>query len=89
MFTGTCRYTGLPVRLVYRFFLVLPLQAGKSGHRLYYNCTDKKNVQRLGLQKKCTGMCRKLKKVGPVDDWYGTWWLVQVSIEIRTMAMRA
>ena len=34
-YTGTCRYTGLPVCPVYRLFLVLPLQAGKSGHRLY------------------------------------------------------
>ena len=28
------RFAGLPVCPVYRFFLVLPLQAGKSGHRL-------------------------------------------------------
>ena len=35
VFPGTCWYTGLPVCPVYRFFLVLPLQAGKSGHRLY------------------------------------------------------
>ena len=34
-YTGTCPCTGLPVCPVYRFFLVLPLQAGKSGHRLY------------------------------------------------------
>ena len=38
---GTCgrfpRYTGLPDCPVYRFFLVLPLQAGKSGHRMYFH----------------------------------------------------
>ena len=28
-------FPGIPVCPVYRFFLVLPLQAGKSGHRLY------------------------------------------------------
>ena len=28
-------FPGMPVCPVYRFFLVLPLQAGKSGHRLY------------------------------------------------------
>ena len=28
-------FHGIPVCPVYRFFLVLPLQAGKSGHRLY------------------------------------------------------
>ena len=28
-------FPGIPVCPVYRFFLVLPLQAGRSGHRLY------------------------------------------------------
>ena len=28
-------FPGIPVCPVYRFFLVLPLQAGKPGHRLY------------------------------------------------------
>ena len=35
VFPGIPACTGLPVCPVYRFFLVLPLQAGKSGHRLY------------------------------------------------------
>ena len=30
-------FPGIPVCPVYRFFLVLPLQAGKSGYRLYCN----------------------------------------------------
>ena len=50
LFTGTCRYTGLPVCPVYRFFLVLPLQAGKSGHRLYHEQTVKHRHQRMYVE---------------------------------------